>query len=322
MQIGPYTLSNPYILAPMAGISDRPFRILCKQYGAALTFTEMVASQPHLQKHRRTLQKTDYQDEPGLRAVQILGTEPEQMAHAAKVNVERGAQIIDINMGCPAKKVCSVAAGSALMRDEKRVDAILSAVVKAVDVPVTLKIRTGWDKQHKNALNIAKIAEQNGIAALTIHGRTRACKFSGQAEYDTIKQVKQAVSLPIIANGDIDSPQKAAFVKAYTGADAIMIGRAAQGRPWLFAQLSQTHSDRPDLNEIQQVLNTHLESLYSFYGKIGGVRIARKHIGWYFQHLGTLPAAWKKQINQVQQPDQQLHLVNQSFNFFSQQSPV
>ncbi len=322
MQIGPYTLSNPYILAPMAGITDRPFRTLCKQYGAALTFTEMVATQPHLQKHRRTLQKTDYQNEPGLRAVQILGTEPEQMAQAAKANVERGAQIIDINMGCPAKKVCSVAAGSALMRDEKRVAAILSAVVNAVEVPVTLKIRTGWDKQHKNALTIATIAEQNGIAALTIHGRTRACKFTGQAEYDTIKQVKKAVSLPIIANGDINSPQKAAFVKAYTGADAIMIGRGAQGRPWLFAQLLQAHAERPDLDEIRQVLNTHLEGLYSFYGNVGGVRIARKHIGWYFQHLGSLPAAWKKQINQVQQPDQQLHWVNQSFNFFSQQSPV
>lgn len=322
MQIGPYTLSNPYILAPMAGITDRPFRTLCKQYGAALTFTEMVATQPHLQKHRRTLQKTDYQNEPGLHAVQILGTEPEQMAQAAKVNVERGAQIIDINMGCPAKKVCSVAAGSALMRDEKRVAAILSAVVNAVEVPVTLKIRTGWDNQHKNALTIATIAEQNGIAALTIHGRTRACKFTGQAEYDTIKQVKKAVSLPIIANGDINSPQKAAFVKAYTGADAIMIGRGAQGRPWLFAQLLQAHAERPDLDEIRQVLNTHLEGLYSFYGNVGGVRIARKHIGWYFQHLGSLPAAWKKQINQVQQPDQQLHWVNQSFNFFSQQSPV
>jgi len=306
----------------MAGITDRPFRTLCKQYGAALTFTEMVATQPHLQKHRRTLQKTDYQNEPGLRAVQILGTEPEQMAQAAKANVERGAQIIDINMGCPAKKVCSVAAGSALMRDEKRVAAILSAVVNAVEVPVTLKIRTGWDKQHKNALTIATIAEQNGIAALTIHGRTRACKFTGQAEYDTIKQVKKAVSLPIIANGDINSPQKAAFVKAYTGADAIMIGRGAQGRPWLFAQLLQAHAERPDLDEIRQVLNTHLEGLYSFYGNVGGVRIARKHIGWYFQHLGSLPAAWKKQINQVQQPDQQLHWVNQSFNFFSQQSPV
>ncbi len=321
MRIGCHTLSNPYILAPMAGITDRPFRTLCKHYGAALTFSEMVASQPHLQQHRRTLKKTDYGDEPGLRAVQILGTEPDQMALAAKTNVDRGAHIIDINMGCPAKKVCSVAAGSALLKDEKRVASILQAVVSAVDVPVTLKIRTGWDKQHKNALTIARIAQDSGIAALTIHGRTRACKFSGQAEYDTIKQVKQAVSLPIIANGDIDSPDKAARVIAYTGADAVMIGRAAQGKPWLFRQLQQ-HGGQPDIAEIQTVLNNHLESLYSFYGSISGVRIARKHISWYFDHLGKLPAPWKKQINQAQNPSQQLFLVNQSFNFFSQQNPV
>ncbi len=321
MQIGCYTLSNPFILAPMAGITDRPFRTLCKQYGAALAFSEMVASQPHLQQHRRTLKKTDYQDEPGLKAVQILGTEPEQMALAAKVNADRGADIIDINMGCPAKKVCSVAAGSALLRDEKRVAAILDAVVTAVDIPVTLKIRTGWDRQHKNALTIARIAQDSGIAALTIHGRTRACKFAGHAEYDTIKQVKNAVSLPIIANGDIDSPEKAAEVLAYTHADAVMIGRAAQGKPWIFKQFQQRQR-HPELGEIQTVLNTHLESLYGFYGNISGVRIARKHIGWYFDHLGKLPGALKKQINQAQHPDQQLFLVNQSFNFFSQQNPV
>jgi tRNA-dihydrouridine synthase B len=321
MQIGCYTLSNPYLLAPMAGITDRPFRTLCKNYGAALAFSEMVASQPHLQQHRRTLKKTDYQDEPGLRAVQILGTEPKQMAEAAKTNVERGADIIDINMGCPAKKVCSVAAGSALLRDEKRVASILEAVVSAVEVPVTLKIRTGWDKQHKNALTIAKIAQNSGIAALTIHGRTRACKFTGHAEYDTIRQVKETVKLPIIANGDIDSPEKADQVMAYTRADAVMIGRAAQGKPWIFKQLQQ-HNSTPDITEIQTVLNIHLESLYSFYGNISGVRIARKHIGWYFDHLGKLPATWKKQINQAQNPDQQRDLVNQSFNFFSQQNPV
>jgi tRNA-dihydrouridine synthase B len=294
---------------------------LCKNYGAALAFSEMVASQPHLQQHRRTLKKTDYQDEPGLRAVQILGTEPKQMAEAAKTNVERGADIIDINMGCPAKKVCSVAAGSALLRDEKRVASILEAVVSAVEVPVTLKIRTGWDKQHKNALTIAKIAQNSGIAALTIHGRTRACKFTGHAEYDTIRQVKETVKLPIIANGDIDSPEKADQVMAYTRADAVMIGRAAQGKPWIFKQLQQ-HNSTPDITEIQTVLNIHLESLYSFYGNISGVRIARKHIGWYFDHLGKLPATWKKQINQAQNPDQQRDLVNQSFNFFSQQNPV
>jgi len=320
MQIGCYTLSNPYILAPMAGITDRPFRTLCKQYGAALTFSEMVASRPHLLQHRRTLKKTDYDNEHGLRAVQILGTEPEQMALAAKVNVDRGAQIIDINMGCPAKKVCSVAAGSALLRDEKRVAAILHAVVSAVTAPVTLKIRTGWDLQHKNALTIARIAQDAGIAALTIHGRTRACKFKGKAEYETIKQVKEAVSLPVITNGDIDSPQKATYVLDYTGADAVMIGRGSQGKPWLFKQLLQ--SSQPEIPEIQTVINNHLESLYHFYGNIIGVRIARKHISWYFDHLGELPSTWKKQINQAQHPHQQLFLVNQSLNFFSQQCPV
>ncbi|HEY8219413.1 MAG TPA: tRNA dihydrouridine synthase DusB, partial [Methylobacter sp.] len=238
MQIGPYQLKNNLILAPMAGVSDRPFRELCKQFGAGLTVSEMVASNPALSRHKRTLLKTDHSGETGIRSVQILGTDPGQMADAAKLNAQKGAQIIDINMGCPAKKVCSVAAGSALLRDEALVKRILDAVVNAVDIPVTLKIRTGWDLHSRNAVEIAQIAENAGIAALTIHGRTRACKFDGQAEHETLKKVKQTISIPVIANGDIDSPEQAQFVLHSTGADAIMIGRAAQGNPWLFSQIS------------------------------------------------------------------------------------
>lgn len=318
MQIGPYQLDNNLILAPMAGITDRPFRELCKQFGAGLTVSEMVASNPHLQNHKRTLQKTDHSGDTGLRSVQILGTDPEQMAAAAQINVERGAHIIDINMGCPAKKVCSVAAGSALLKDEALVENILNSVVNAVSVPVTLKIRTGWDTDNRNALSIAKIAENSGIQALAIHGRTRACKFNGEAEYDTIKQVKQSIDIPVIANGDIDSPEKAQRVLQQTGADAIMIGRAAQGKPWLFQEILDTLADAqndatPALGDIQSIVNNHLENLYSFYGNISGVRIARKHIGWYFEKLGSIPAARKQEINQAQLPAEQLALVNLSF---------
>lgn len=305
----------------MAGITDSPFRRLCSEYGAGLTVSEMVTSHWHLQNHPRTLKKTDYQGEAGLRSVQILGTEPEQMANAARLNWQRGAQIIDINMGCPAKKVCSVAAGSALLRDEMRVTKILEAVVAAVDVPVTLKIRTGWDLGNRNALTIAKIAEQAGIQALTIHGRSRACKFHGQVEYDTIRQVKQAVKMPIIANGDIDSGAKAKQVLDYTGADAVMIGRAAQGRPWIFQEIQAYLTNDagykpPDLIEIKSLINRHLETMYGFYGAACGVRIARKHIGWYFERLGDLSSEFKQRINQAQQPDQQLSLVNAAFDFY------
>ncbi|WP_305909356.1 tRNA dihydrouridine synthase DusB [Methylomarinum sp. Ch1-1] len=319
MQIGPYKLANNLILAPMAGITDRPFRELCKQFGAGLTVSEMVASSPQLQNHKRTLQKTDHSGDSGLRSVQILGTDPEQMAAAATINVARGAHIIDINMGCPAKKVCSVAAGSALLRDEALVEKILTRVVDAVSVPVTLKIRTGWDKQNRNALAIAKIAENCGIQALAIHGRTRACKFNGAAEYDTIKRVKQTVAIPVIANGDIDSAEKAKKVLHETGADAVMIGRAAQGKPWIFQEIqnrldASAHYAMPTRSEAQSIINNHLENLYSFYGNISGVRIARKHIGWYFDKLGSLPAARKQEINQAQLPAAQLALVNLSFN--------
>jgi len=318
MQIGPHTLPNNLILAPMAGITDRPFRELCRQFGVGLAVSEMVASNPDLQKHRRTLLKTDYTGETGFRSVQILGTNPQQMADAALLNQQRGAQIIDINMGCPAKKVCSVAAGSALLKDEDLVKKILDAIIAAVDIPVTLKIRTGWDKENKNAINIAQIAEQSGIAALTIHGRTRACKFNGEAEYDTIKQVKQAVSLPVIANGDISDAKKAQYVLDYTGADAIMIGRAAQGKPWIFDEIQQqlnnnTSYKPPSIKQVQLVINNHLEDLYSFYGSVSGVRIARKHIGWYFDNLGSFPTALKKEIYQAATPLQQISLVNSVF---------
>ncbi len=317
MQIGSYTLKNQLILAPMAGITDRPFRNLCRDFGAGLAVSEMVSSNPALRKHKRTLLKADHSGENGLRAVQILGTGPSQMADAARFNRDRGADIIDINMGCPAKKVCAVAAGSALMKNETLVADILEAVVKAVDIPVTLKIRTGWDKDNRNALNIAKIAEDSGIAALTIHGRTRACKFEGHAEYDTIRQVKQAISIPVIANGDIDSPEKARSVLDYTGANAVMIGRGAQGRPWIFRQL-QTHLDGktpfvPDFALIHDTILAHLDGLYDFYGESCGVRMARKHIGWYFAYLG-IGKELTQRLYQATNSGQQTALLKMSFD--------
>ena len=322
MQIGPYQLENNLILAPMAGISDRPFRELCKQFGAGLAVSEMVASNPALRHHKRTLLKADHNGETGLRSVQILGTDPRQMAEAALFNAQRGAHIIDINMGCPAKKVCSIAAGSALLRNEALVKKILDAVVNAVDIPVTLKIRTGWDLDSRNAVEIAKIAEESGIAALTLHGRTRACKFNGQAEYETIKKVKQSVSIPIIANGDIDSAEKAKYVLDTTGADAIMVGRAAQGNPWVFNQICHFLKtgkvlEKPTELAIHSTLLSHLEQLYSFYGNVNGVRIARKHIGWYFKHLGSINPDAKNKINQAKCPSQQLALINSAFNLLS-----
>ena len=304
----------------MAGITDRPFRELCKEMGAGLTVSEMVASNPALRYHKRTLLKSDHTGESGLRSVQILGTDPQQMAEAAKFNVDHGAHIIDINMGCPAKKVCSVAAGSALLRDEVLVKKILDAVVNAVDVPVTLKIRTGWDLQNRNAVEISKIAEQSGISALTLHGRTRACKFNGDAEYETIKAVKKTVNIPIVANGDIDSAEKAQSVLKNTGADAIMIGRAAQGNPWLFSQINHFLDtgetlEKPTQSVIQSTLLTHLEHLYSFYGNTTGVRIARKHISWYFNHIDNIHQDTKNKVNQAQCPTEQILQVNLAFNF-------
>lgn len=318
MQIGSYQLPNNLVLAPMAGVSDRPFRGICKGFGAGFAVSEMVASNPALRGHKKTLLKSDHEGEQGLCSVQILGTDPKHMADAAVYNVQRGAKIIDINMGCPAKKVCAVAAGSALLRDADLVKKILDAVVSAVDVPVTLKIRTGWDAQNRNAVEIARIAESSGIAALTVHGRTRACKFEGQAEYGTISQVKQAVSIPVIANGDIDSAEKAQFVLAVTGADALMIGRAAQGNPWLFKEIDAfiNHKkiiQKPTVTEIYGTLAGHLEKLYSFYGDVTGVRIARKHISWYLKHLGFISQDIPNKINQATQPIQQMALIHSAF---------
>jgi tRNA-dihydrouridine synthase B len=322
MKIGSHQLANRLILAPMAGITDRPFRELCKQFGAGLAVSEMVASDPALREHRKTLLRANHQGESGLRSVQIVGTDPDIMADAARFNAERGAQVIDINMGCPAKKVCSVAAGSALLKNEALVKRILDAVVNAVDIPVTLKIRTGWDAENRNALAIANIAENAGIAALAIHGRTRACQFNGQAEYETIYRIKQSVSLPIIANGDIDSPEKAKQVFDLTGADALMVGRAALGNPWLFSQINtflETGKilEKPSITVIQQTLTAHLETLYSFYGDVGGVRIARKHIAWYCKHIEFIDPESKSRINQAQVPSQQIKQVSAVFTLLA-----
>ncbi len=319
LKIGNYELPNRFILAPMAGISDRPFRMLCKNFGAGFAVSEMVAADPALRDNKKTLLKTDHNGEQGLCSVQIVGTEPKEMAEAAIFNVRCGAKIIDINMGCPAKKVCSKAAGSALLKDVELVKRILGAVVEAVEVPVTVKIRTGWDNNSKNAVEVARIAEDAGVAAITVHGRTRACKFEGQAEYDTIKQVKQAVRIPVIANGDIDSAPKAKFVLDATGVDAVMIGRAAQGNPWLFRQIEHyvnfgKLTDKPQLPVIHDNIVMHLENLYSFYGDAAGVKIARKHIGWYFKNVAITDAALKTQINQATQAKHQMMLVKQAFS--------
>ncbi|MCB1876551.1 MAG: tRNA dihydrouridine synthase DusB [Chromatiales bacterium] len=294
MRIGPYTLDRPVIAAPMAGITDLPYRQLCRRFGAALAVSEMVSADPSLRNTRKSRLRLMQTGEIGLRSTQILGIDPKVMADAARYNVDLGAQIIDINMGCPAKKVCKVAAGSALLQDEALVGRILTAVVEAVDVPVTLKTRTGWDREHINGVRIAQIAEQSGIAAIAIHGRTRACGYSGLAEYDTIARIKQTVAIPVIANGDIDSPEKAEAVLTHTGADALMIGRAAQGRPWLFREIGAHLAGLPPpapptREELLEIVNEHLQSLYGLYGEELGVRIARKHLGWYLDRLTTRP---------------------------------
>lgn len=308
-RIGIYTLPNRLILAPMAGVTDRPFRQLCRRLGAGLVVSEMVTSDVRLWNSRKSSLRLLHAGDPEPRSVQIAGGDPQMMAEAARRNVELGAQIIDINMGCPAKKVCNKAAGSALLRDEPLVRDILEAVVGAVDVPVTLKIRTGWDRQNKNGVTVAKIAEDAGIAALSVHGRTRADLYTGDAEYDTIAAIKQAVSIPVFANGDIDSPHKARAVLDATGADALLIGRAAQGRPWIFREIE--HYLRtgellpaPTLHEVERILLEHLTALHAFYGDEMGVRIARKHVGWY---LATLPGAreFRAHFNRLDDKDAQ-----------------
>ena len=318
MKIGPYQLPNRLILAPMAGVTDRPFRSLCMRMGAGMAVSEMVTSNKQLWHTRKTRLRLDHSGEQLPRSVQIAGTDPLQMAQAAKFNVDRGAQIIDINMGCPARKVCNVMAGSALMKNESLVANILDAVVNAVDVPVTLKTRTGWDPENKNAVAIARIAESAGIQALAVHGRTRACGYQGEAEYETIKAVKSAVNIPVIANGDIDSPSRAAEVLQLTGADGLMIGRAAQGNPWIFREINHLLENGsilapPSLDEVQNVLINHLENLYDFYGSYRGVRIARKHIGWYCRHHPNTDL-FKQQIVRVESTTEQLDLVTEFFS--------
>ncbi|RMG36882.1 MAG: tRNA dihydrouridine synthase DusB [Gammaproteobacteria bacterium] len=318
MLIGTHLLQNRLILAPMAGVTDRPFRQLCRRHGAALAVSEMVSADTSLYASRKTQKRLDHQGETGPISVQIVGNDPRRMAEAARANVDLGAEIIDINMGCPKKKVCKVAAGSALLRDEALVGRILEAVVSAVPVPVTLKIRTGWSPEQRNAVHIARIAEEAGIQALAIHGRTRACGFSGEAEYRTIARVKQEVKIPIIANGDIDSPLKARQVLETTRADALMIGRAAQGRPWIFGEIYhflRTGTEPPPRSTewIRATLLEHLDALYTFYGREHGVRIARKHIAWYSR---TQPGGshFRQQVNQAQTVHHQTRLIEQYFD--------
>jgi len=302
----------------MAGVTDRPFRAICRSYGASLAVSEMVSSNPTLQDDRKTRLRCDHRGEPEPRAIQILGADPLHMAQAARLNVDRGAQIIDINMGCPAKKVCNVAAGSALLRDETQVARILESVVKAVEVPVTLKIRTGWDLHNRNAVRIARLAEDSGIRALAVHGRTRACGFSGVAEYSTIAEVKSAVGIPVIANGDIDSPDKARFVLDTTGADALMVGRAALGRPWQFRTINAFLTEGlrlqdPEPTERYRVLIQHVQELHAFYGPMAGVRIARKHIGWYAKHWPGFALDRLKPLFSEEKPDRQIQLTRELF---------
>jgi tRNA-dihydrouridine synthase B len=321
MRIGPYSLRNRLVLAPMAGVTDRPFRQLCKALGAGMAVSEMVTSRAELRDSLKSRRRRDHEGEVEPRIVQIAGAEPALLAEAARLNAAEGAQIIDINMGCPAKKVCNKAAGSALLQDEDLVQRILEAVVAAVDVPVTLKIRTGWDREHRNGLRIAQIAENAGIQALAVHGRTRADLYEGTAEYATIRAIKAAVAIPVIANGDVDSPEKAKDVLDATGADAVMIGRAAQGRPWIFREIEHflatgTRLAPPTDGEVADSMLGHLQNLYGFYGEAMGVRVARKHISWY---LKTRPeaAAFRERVVRVETAGEQQRLIR---GFFADQN--
>lgn len=308
-RIGPYSIDSKVILAPMAGITDRPFRQLCRRLGAGMAVSEMVISDTAFWKTRKSAFRLDHTGEATPRSVQIAGSDPAMMADAARMNAERGAQIIDINMGCPAKKVCNRAAGSALMREPELVKEILEAVVNAVDLPVTLKMRTGWCPESRNGIELARMAEAIGIQALAVHGRTRADGYRGEAEYDTLARIRDVIQIPLFANGDIDSPEKAHQVLSKTGADAVMIGRAAQGRPWLFREIDhylrtgQTHPAPPQ-DEISTIMQQHLQALHRFYGEVLGLRIARKHIGWYLQHFEQ-GQAFRKSFNTIESVERQ-----------------
>jgi tRNA-dihydrouridine synthase B len=320
MRIGPHTLRNNLVVAPMAGVTDRPFRQLCKRLGAGLAVSEMVASNSLLWGSEKTLRRGNHEGEVEPKVVQIAGGNPEMMADAASYNISRGAQIIDINMGCPAKKICNVQAGSALLKDEDLVARILAAVLAVAQprgIPVTLKIRTGWDRSQRNALSVARLAEDAGVAALAIHGRTRADQYQGEAEYDTIREVKHSVGIPVIANGDINTPEKARFVLDYTGVDGIMIGRAAQGRPWIFREIGHYLATGeklppPTLSEIAALLIEHLDDHYRFYGEAAGVKVARKHIGWYVKGISGA-AAFRRSVNELTSGAAQMAAITQFF---------
>ncbi len=317
VRIGPYRLDGRVLLAPMAGVTDLPFRRLCRRLGAALAAGEMISADPHLWDTGESRRRRDHTDEPEPRVVQIAGGDAATMAAAARRSVDAGAQIVDVNMGCPARKVCNKAAGSALLRDETHVAAILAATTHAVDVPVTLKIRTGWAPDQRNAVAIARIAEGAGIRALAVHGRTRACRFTGDAEYETIAAVKQAVRIPVFANGDIDTPVKALDVLRRTGADGVMIGRAAQGRPWIFreieALLAGIAPAAPPLAAVRDIMLGHLRDLHEFYGAEAGVRIARKHVGWYCSGRPHAQA-FRQSVMRIVTPVEQLALVRDYFD--------
>lgn len=317
MRIGPIPIDPPVALAPMAGVTDKPFRRLCKRLGAGLAVSEMTTSDPRLWATRKSLHRMDHAGEPDPVSVQIAGSDPARLAEAARYNVDHGAQLIDINMGCPAKKVCNAWAGSALLADEPLVARICRSVVSAVAVPVTLKIRTGQVPEQRNALAIAHIAEDSGIAALAVHGRTRSQKYAGLAEYDTIAAVKASVSIPVIANGDIDSPEKARFVLDCTRADGLMIGRPAQGRPWIFREVAHflatgERLPEPGITEVREILLGHLEDLYAFYGEAAGVRIARKHLGWYAKDRPE-NAAFRAVANRAEGAREQYRLTAEYF---------
>lgn len=318
MQIGKHILRNNVFVAPMAGVTDRPFRQLCKQLGAGYAVSEMSASNPRLWKTEKSSRRTNHDGEMEPKAVQIAGADPIMLAECAKHNVANGAQIIDINMGCPAKKVCDSWCGSALLQNENLVGRILDAVVSAVNVPVTLKFRTGWNRDNKNAVSIARMAESAGIAMLTLHGRTRADGYKGDAEYETIAAVKATVGIPVVANGDIGTPEKAAYVLKVTGADAIMIGRAAQGRPWIFREITHylatgNYLSTPLVTEVRQLMEEHLLAHYAFYGEFIGVRTARKHIGWYVHKL-VGGEAFRQRMNKLESCETQLRAVQDFFN--------
>ncbi len=321
MHIGPHILRNNVFVAPMAGVTDRPFRQLCKQLGAGYAVSEMAASNPRLRTTEKSTRRTDLDGEMEPKAVQIAGANPQDLADCAKLHVDRGAQIIDINMGCPVKKVCNSWCGSALLQDESLVQEILHAVVRAVAVPVTLKYRTGWNSENKNALKIARIAEEAGIAMLTLHGRTRADGYGGDAEYETIAAVKASVRIPVVANGDIGTPQKARHVLERTGADAVMIGRAALGRPWICREIDHflrtgTELPAPEVDEVRTLMDQHLRAHYAFYGEFLGVRTARKHIGWYVRDLPG-GEEFRQKMNLFESTTAQLVAVDE---FFESQS--